>query len=178
VVLLAGKEKIDQLNYSKKMHFGLIKDADGVSLERISFKNSTDAPGNFRSAAAAAGFATPGYKNSQWIEESPSAEEVFLLSKTFSPDNDGFEDVLSINYHFAKPGLVANTSIFTDKGVLVRRIQKNQTLASEGTVVWDGLNEQNEKASLGIYVIYMEVFDLRGNVRKYRKSCALATKLN
>ena len=178
VVLLAGNERIDQLNYSEKMHFGLIKDAEGASLERSSFKNPTNASGNFRSAAAIAGFGTPGYKNSQYAEETSTTDEVALTSKTFSPDNDGFEDALSINYHFAQPGLVANTSVFTDQGVLIRRIQRNQTLAGEGSVVWDGLTEQNEKASVGIYVVFMEVFDLKGNVKKYRKACVLAAKLD
>ena len=178
VVLLANNERIDMLSYSEKMHFPLIKDPEGVSLERSSSKRATNEPGNFRSAAASAGYATPGYKNSQHAEEIESKEEVSLASKTFSPDNDGFEDVFILNYRFQESGLVANAWIYNDQGILIRKPVKNQTLSAEGSIIWDGLNELNEKVPVGIYLIYLEVFDLKGNVKKYRKNFVLASKLN
>ncbi|WP_423148507.1 lamin tail domain-containing protein [Rubrolithibacter danxiaensis] len=178
VVLLSENERIDLLIYSEKMHFALIKDPEGVSLERSSYKTPTNEPGNFRSAAATVGFATPGYKNSQFNQLSESKSDVALQSKTFSPDNDGFEDILTINYHFPGQGRIANVTIYTDKGSLVRRLYKNLSLAAEGSLIWDGLNEWNQKAQIGVYVLFMEVFDLNGNVKRYRKNFVLAGKLN
>ncbi|WP_256012965.1 lamin tail domain-containing protein [Desertivirga xinjiangensis] len=178
LVLLAGENRIDQFSYTAKMHFALIKDPEGISLERVSYKRPSDEPGNFRSAASSVGFATPGYKNSQSVEPFPSEDAVFLLSKTFSPDNDGFEDALLINYKFPEAGLVANATIYNDKGVLIRKLAKNTTLANEGSITWDGLDEKSRCADMGIYVLCFDVFDLKGNIRKYRKSCVLATKLN
>src|SRR5690606_26887690 len=104
VVLLSDNVLIDQLYYVENMHFPLIKDPEGVSLERSSFTVNTNEPGNFRSAAASVGFATPGYKNSQYIEAVSEVEELQLVSETFSPDNDGFEDALQVLYHFKEPG--------------------------------------------------------------------------
>src|SRR5690606_3204425 len=59
--------RIDQLDYTEKMHFSLLKSVDGVSLERSFFNDDTNKPGNFRSAASTAGYATPGFKNSQYL---------------------------------------------------------------------------------------------------------------
>ena len=111
------------------------------------------------------------------IEDIESETELSLASKTFSPDNDGFEDALSLNYRFNQAGLVANSAIYNDRGVLIKRIAKNLTLATSGTLTWDGLDENSSKAAVGIYIVYFEVFDLNGKVRKYRKSCVLAAKL-
>ncbi|MBC8052065.1 MAG: lamin tail domain-containing protein [Sphingobacteriaceae bacterium] len=178
VLLISGQTKIDQLNYSEKMHFALIKDPKGVSLERTSFSNPANEAGNFRSAAAIAGFATPGYKNSQFVEEmSQQSNEIELLSKTFSPDNDGFEDALFINYHFKDAGKVANVSIYSDKGVLIKKLAKNITLAAEGTLVWDGMKDDEQRAAIGIYIVYFEIFNLKGQTKKYKKACVLASKL-
>ncbi|WP_207424068.1 lamin tail domain-containing protein [Desertivirga brevis] len=177
VVLLSSGVRADQFSYSAKMHFPLIKNAEGVSLERVSFNRPAGEPGNFRSATSVAGFATPGYRNSQYADILAGDEEVSLVSKTFSPDNDGFEDVLTLLYHFEEAGLVANASVFNDKGVLVRKLCKNGTLAAEGAFIWDGMDDHAARASVGIYVLYLEVFDLSGKVKRYKKSCVLAAKL-
>ncbi|HYK76857.1 MAG TPA: hypothetical protein VEV16_07765, partial [Daejeonella sp.] len=178
VILLSNNVRIDQLDYTEKMHFPMIKNPKGVSLERSSLKRPTNDSGNFRSAAASVGFATPGYKNSQFLDEPSLTEEFSLLSKTFSPDNDGFEDQLQINYRLDKPGYVANINIFNDKGILVRKLCRNLTLALAGSFNWDGLNDFAELSPTGIYLIYAELFDLDGQVKRFRKTCVLASKLS
>ncbi|MGB4775360.1 MAG: lamin tail domain-containing protein, partial [Daejeonella sp.] len=178
VILLSNNVRIDQLDYTEKMHFPLIKDKEGVSLERSDFKRPANETGNFRSAASSVGFATPGYKNSQYSENGKTDEELTLSSKTFSPDNDGFEDVLQISYKFDKPGLVANVTVYNNQGVIIRKLIKNTSISTDGVFVWDGLNEFNERAAIGAYIIYADFFDLDGKIKKYRKTCVLATKFN
>lgn len=178
VILLSNNIRIDQLDYTEKMHFPLIKDKQGVSLERSDFKRPANETGNFRSAASSVGFATPGYKNSQYHDNEKNSEELTLSSKTFSPDNDGFEDVLQINYKFDKPGLVANVTVYNNQGVSIRKLIKNISISTDGVFVWDGLNEFNERAAIGAYIIYADFFDLDGKIKKYRKTCVLATKFN
>ncbi|HEY0899353.1 MAG TPA: hypothetical protein VGD90_08455, partial [Sphingobacteriaceae bacterium] len=178
VMLLSNDQVIDHFSYSEKMHFKLIKDPEGVSLERSNVNRPTNEAGNFRSAAASVGYATPGYQNSQFVEEVSSEEEVALMSKTFSPDNDGFEDALEIQYQFAEPGWVANAIVVTDRGAPVRKIARNMTLSATGVITWDGLNDTDQKAPVGIYVLYFEIFNQKGQVKKYRRSFALAARLN
>ncbi|HEY0056447.1 MAG TPA: hypothetical protein VGB63_13920 [Pedobacter sp.] len=179
VVLISKDNRIDQLNYFEKMHHRIINEYKGISLERASFTNPTNEAGNFRSAASPVGFATPGYKNSQAISGNKEhTQEVQLLSKTFSPDGDGFEDALQLNYNFPDAGMIANATIYSDRGTAIKHLVKNATLSTNGTIVWDGLNDNDQKASVGIYIIYLEVFNLKGEVKKYRKPCVLAAKLN
>lgn len=179
VVILKDSIRLDQFNYDKSMHFALLKDVKGISLERSSFKEPTNAQGNFRSATAASGYATPAGKNSQYLEDLPiAAEEIFLPQQTFSPDNDGFEDVLRIQYKFAEPSKVANITIYSDQGKLIKKLINNETLNMQGEWLWDGLDEKNQKSKTGIYVIYFEIFDLNGNVKKFKKTTVLASKFN
>ena len=178
VILLSNNLIIDQFNYSEEMHFPLIRNAEGISLERTMFNRPTNDAGNFRSAAASTGFATPGYKNSQFTDELNSDEEFTLSSKTFSPDNDGFEDELQINYHFVNPGLVANISVYNDKGILIKKLAENLTLSSAGIINWNGFDEFSRLLPVGIYLVYAELFDLEGKLKKYRRTIVLAQKFN
>ena len=177
-VLISEGKRIDDLTYTEKMHSPLLKITEGVSLERSKLKRPSNEPGNLRSATAASGYATPGYQNSQFSEHISEAQELSLTSKTFSPDNDGFEDLLEISYRFSKPGKIATVSIFNDKGLLVKRLLKSLSLNQEGLFVWDGLNEQNDLAPGGIYLLQAEIFDLDGHVQKINKAFVLARRFN
>ncbi len=179
VVILKDTTRLDQLDYNKSMHFALLKDVEGVSLERTSFTAPTNAIGNFRSATAASGYATPADKNSQYLEDlANTTEEISLPVQIFSPDNDGFEDILRIQYHFAEPSKVANITIYNTEGRLIKKLISNQTLNTEGQWIWDGLDDSSTKAKTGIYILYFEIFELNGNVKKYKKTAVLASKFN
>lgn len=173
-VLLSGSAVIDQFSYTDKMHLALLRDVKGVSLERSSFKRGANEPGNFRSAASTVGFATPGYKNSQFLEDVELGSEVTLPVQVFSPNNDGVDDVLQINYKFDQPDLIANVTILNDRGIVVKRLLRNQPIGLEGTLIWDGTTDTNSAALTGIHFIYFEIFGLDGTVKKFRKTCVVA----
>lgn len=166
----------DGFSYTEDMHFGLINDPDGVSLERIDFNRNTNDPTNWHSAAESAGWATPGKENSQYYPGQITSDMVNVEPEIFSPDNDGIDDILTINYSMDEPGIVANVTIFDSQGRIVRHLAQNELLAAEGTISWDGLNNQREKARIGMYIIYFETFDLEGNVSGIKESCVLASK--
>jgi hypothetical protein len=67
---------------------------------------------------------------------------------------------------------------FYDQGVLIKKLLNNFTLNAEGTFIWDGLNEQNQLATVGIYLVNAEIFNLAGKTKRYRKSFALVSKFN
>ncbi len=173
----AGGTVIDNLKYTSKMHFPLLVSTKGVSLERIDFNRSTDDRTNWNSAAEAVGFATPAYRNSQYLQADGGSGWV-VSNPLFSPDNDGYNDVLNISYKLDEPGKAANVFIYDSKGRLIRHLVRNEQLATDGVISWNGINDDNEKASIGIYVIYIEAFNLSGKVNKYKLSCTLAGKLN
>jgi hypothetical protein len=175
-VLISKGQKIDDLSYTEKMHFQLLKTKEGVSLERSKLSRPNSDTGNLRSATSASGFATPGYKNSQYADEPVAQENFSLASKIFSPDNDGYEDLLEMNYRFPSPGKIANVSIFNVHGVLIKRLLKNFTLNSEGSFIWDGFNEQSQPAPPGIYLLQADFFDTDGQISKFSKPFVLAVK--
>ena len=177
-VLISSGKLIDQLSYDEKMHFALIKNTEGVSLERSKLHKPASEAGNLRSATSASGGATPGYQNSQKSVELETNEDFSIVTKTFSPDNDGFEDVFEMKYKLAAAGEIANVSIYNDQGNLIKKLLNNFTLNTEGTFIWDGLNEQNQLATVGIYLVNAEIFNLAGKIKRYRKSFALVSKFN
>ncbi|MBA3705980.1 MAG: hypothetical protein H0W84_08810, partial [Bacteroidetes bacterium] len=90
---------------------------------------------------------------------------------------DGMNDIVNIHYQLDTPGSLANVNIYDSKGRLARTLVQNQLLGINGTFSWDGINDDREKSRIGIYIIYVEVFDLSGQIKHYKKTCVLATKL-
>ncbi|NOX87115.1 MAG: hypothetical protein GXO86_14350 [Chlorobi bacterium] len=168
---------IDVFNYSEDLHYPLLQYVDGVSLERTNFDSPTQDPANWHSAAESAGFATPAYKNSQFVATGETTDEITIDPEIFSPDNDGYQDILSIKYRFDQAGYMMSVIIFNQAGQKIRQLVNNEYLGTEGVVNWDGIDDQNRKAPVGIYVFYIRVFDTQGNVKEYKKTGVLATKL-
>lgn len=173
----AAGDTLDQLNYSDAMHFALLKSVDGVSLERVDPNRPASDNSNWQSAAAAVNFATPGYENSQYAPAPEAKGEITIDRAIFSPDNDGHQDVLTVAYQFDAPGFVGTMKVFDIAGREVRTLMNNELLGTSGAVSWDGMMEGNELARIGPYIIYMEAYDLAGNVEKFRKTVVLAHRL-
>lgn len=173
-VLLPDSAVCDYFSYDSDMHYPLIKDEDGVSLERIDYNRSSNDNTNWHSGAENVGWATPGAENSQYYPGMLSDEMITLTPDVFSPDNDGVDDVLNISYALDGPGYVGNITIFDREGRVVKYLMQSELLSTEGIITWDGTNNNREKAPIGVYVIYFEVFDLDGNVSGVKKSTVVA----
>lgn len=172
---------IDSFQYNKELHSPLLDDLNGVSLERISPDRPTNDGGNWHSAASAVGFATPTYENSQLIDTTAREETqdiIFLPNPRFSPDSDGFEDILLIEYQVDKPGFLLNLHVFDAQGRLVRRLVRNEVLATSGTFKWDGSINMGEKARTGIYILWAEIHQPDGVVQRQKEVFVLAGQLD
>ena len=168
---------VDNFSYKETMHFALLNSFDGVSLERIDYNRPTSDVTNWHSAAEDVGFATPGYENSQYLKTNNDGGAITIDPLTFSPDNDGVDDVVNITYNFPDPGYVASFIIYDAKGRLVKNLVRNELLGTSGTYSWDGIKENNEKANIGIYIIFVEAFDLKGDVKSFKRTAVLAGHL-
>ena len=172
-----GNIIVDTLNYSEEMQFPLLLYYDGVALERINPEMPSSDKNNWHSAAESVGFGTPGYQNSQYVSTQSSSDEIVIVPEIFSPDNDGSDDVINIKYKFTEPGYVMSVTIFNSSGYLIKDLVNNEYLGTEGSVSWDGIQNNNSKAPVGIYVFYITVYDTSGIVKKYKKIGVLASKL-
>lgn len=152
---------MDQLIYSDSWMFKLLDNNDGKSLERMDPDLPTQSKENWHTAAEAIGFGTPGGRNSQYYPALYNGE-VNLTSETISPDNDGFEDVLQINYQMNTTDLLATIKIFDDRGRIIKTITQNELLGTSGTIQWDGIREDGQKARIGTYVLLFEAIDING----------------
>ncbi len=169
---------IDLFHYSDKMHFPLLEYTDGVSLERILFSEPADEPSNWHSASEQSGFGTPGYKNSQAVDTDSTGFEITIEPEIFSPDNDGYNDVTEIKYKFDEPENSLSVFIFDKNGNLIRKLTENKYLGTAGgSIIWDGITDENTKAPVGIYMVFIRLVRLDGTVQKMKKTVVVAAKL-
>ncbi len=167
---------LDRFAYLDDWHFPNLDDDEGVSLERQDFDRPTQDENNWHSAASTVLFATPGYENSQILVPGEPTQEVTIEPETFSPDQDGVDDVLSINYLFNTSGWNLRINVFDSKGRLVRELLPNTLLSTDaGTFTWDGTNDNNNKVDVGIYVLLIEAINPNtGEVKNFKIGCVVA----
>lgn len=149
---------IDSLSYSEDWHFSLLNDKNGVSLERLNPDVFVHIGANWHSAAAVNGFATPGYLNSQTYVPVKSDDVFNPVCRTLSPDGDGFQDVLIIQYQMPGNDYVCTLKVFDLNGRQIRHVLNNQSLATNGQLIWDGLTEGGDHPDSGIYIVSVDAF--------------------
>ena len=168
---------VDSLYFSEDYQNPFIDDLNGVALERIDFNAPSNDKNNWHSAAQAVKFGTPTYRNSSAYSNEITDDGVIQLpSNTLSPDGDGFEDFLLINYNIDAIGYVGNFAIYDAQGRFIKQLVNNELLMQEGTIQWDGSNEAGEKCLVGPYIIFAEIFNPDAKVKRYKKTCILAAK--
>ncbi len=178
-LLTNSLQTIDGMTYDESMHYALLNNPEGISLERISYDISSFDKSNWHSSAIpgknAEGFGgTPTYENSQKSKGLSNESEWSLSPETFSPNNDGFDDYLEIKYKLKEVGSTASISIYDSRGRLVINLSNNILLELEGQQIWDGIDQKGNKANIGIYIIYIEVVNLNGNVEHHKLTAVLA----
>jgi len=168
--------RYDQFSYDENMHFPLLTDKSGVSLERIDFNRPANDRTNWTSASTKLN-ATPAYRNSQFVSGNANNEHLNAEPECFSPDDDGYKDVLNIHYSLDESGYTGNLFLLNSSGVMVKQLLKNEILGATGISSWNGFTDKNEKAPTGIYIAYFEAFNLKGDTKNYRCVFVLGGKL-
>jgi hypothetical protein len=158
---------IDVLGYHSDMHHPLLNSVDGVSLERISPNLE-----QWQSASSTSGYGTPTYQNSQYFIPN-SFGEVTVIPEVFSPNNDGYEDFLSINWEFERSDLMASISVYNSDGILINVLINNELIGNSGTQFWNGTDERGMKLSSGIYIVLLDVLSDDGFVNQFKKVVVL-----
>jgi len=174
-IILYNREldKIDELKYNDDMHYSLLSANEGVSLEKIDPESESGEKGNWHSASGSAGWGTPGAPNSVYSDIPSQEDNVVFSSTKISPDNDGFEDLLTIKMAFRGTGNVVSLSVFDETGSLVKKITVNQLAGSEATFVWDGTASDGSLVRTGIYIILINMYNDSGKTRQWKKVCTV-----
>jgi len=167
---------IDRVAYSDQWHSPFLKSVEGVSLERISPQGPSNESINWTSAAAAAGFATPGFANSQCRARSSWVQGVVRVDPPAFQPGDSHQEFVQIQYQLEGFGWVGNVRIFDQECHPVKTIASNETLPSEGFFVWHGDRDDGRKARLGYYVVWFEVFNSEGLVHAFLNRVAVVSR--
>jgi hypothetical protein len=178
IVILKNIENkdVDRFKYNTSLHSSLLDNTKDVSLERINASTKTQDKNNWYSASKMVGYATPTQKNS--AELNLNLDNIKVEPEVFSPDQDGYNDILTLTYKFDEPASVANLHIYNAEGRIVKTILKDEILKEKGFFIWDGTDSNGNKASVGIYFIILDVVETNGRKTIFKEKCVLATPLN
>jgi len=161
---------IDELNYSDDMHYPLLPVKTSVSLERVDPRSPSSATGNWHSASSDANHATPGLVNSQFRNLDTTDNNIIrLFPALISPNNDGLDDLLTIQYQFAETGNQLSAFVFNQNGQLLSTIIDNRLCGTAGSFSWNGFDAKNNRLPAGVYVVLIETFNLSGKTQRLKK---------
>ena len=172
ILINAAGNIIDRVSYNADWHFSLIENAEGIALERLHPNGNSQDKHNWHSAAYTAGYGTPGYVNSQRSSDANDGE-VSVSPKLVTPNNDGIDDFATIQYQFSNPGNVASIVIFDANGRKIKQLQQTVLCGNSGAFNWDGLDDNNKKPPPGIYIIFTETVNVKGQHHRYKNVVAL-----
>ena len=178
VVIVTGiqGEIIDEVAYSEKWHFPLIRNKEAVALERIDPAGLSADAANWHSASSTSGYGTPAYRNSQSVQEAGDENLVSIRPSVFSPDGDGMDDQCFIHFNLPSAGFVAQVTIYNLQGLAVRKLTQGILPGATGYRTWDGLNDKGQANPPGPYIILTTLFNLEGQVRKSKLVVVLASE--
>ncbi len=171
---------IDSVYYDQSWHNSNIADHRGIALERIRPTGPSNDPSNWSSSTTLSG-GTPGFENSIYQPEAPAPERVGITfsSNPFSPDGDGFEDHLIINYRLDETDYMMKVTIFDRYGRRIRRLADGIPSGPEGSLIWDGRKDDGSRNRIGIYIVVFEAYDSTvGRDLALKETVVLARRLN
>jgi hypothetical protein len=159
-------EIVDEFYYSESLHSKGISDKKGVALERIHYDLPADVAGSWASASSLSGSGTPGYVNSQYSAhtdiDNPENNSIAIEYPTFGEDRYG------IRYQLDKSGYNGRLFIYDTSGRRVNAVLNNELLGNQGVIYWSGQSESGQPLHPGIYIVYLEIFDMAGVVHKFK----------
>lgn len=162
--------------YHQSWHHPLIDNAEGVALERISITDTAHGSVNWASASGSTGYGTPGVKNSQEGPKNSKEDSLLIIEKSvFSPDADGYDDLLNMEIHPDKPGYTVQVWLYNERGLMLRTLIPQVTIGLDyNQFSWDGTNMDGEQVPLGRYIIFAKFLHPTGQVQLIKKSVVVA----
>lgn len=168
---------IDSVAYSPSWHSPSVTDQTGRSLEKIAPGLRSNDARSWSTCVLGVG-GTPGCTNSIFTIALPAKAQVSCSPNPFSPDGDGMEDFSVIHYELPTDVATVSIKLFDVKGRLIRHLVNNEPSGASNNVVWDGLDEERQKARVGPYVVLIVGLNqLGGNVYSAKGIVVLAAKL-
>lgn len=152
------------------------RDAEaGVSLERINPSVSSQLSNNWAAAVAPSG-STPARKNSIYIDQPVQTSAISIHPNPFSPNGDGFEDFSIIRFSLPVQTAFITVDVFDVVGRKIRRLSDQQPVGQDGSLVWDGRDEESRIARIGVYIVLFRLFEANRDLFKELKATVVLVK--
>jgi hypothetical protein len=170
----SNNQVIDRVDYRQSWSNGVA----GTSIERIAMQAPSDDPLNWAASLDTTG-STPGRVNTRALPANNSQNSALLMLQPnpFSPDGDGHEDVLTIQYTLDQADSRLDLKIYDVRGRLIRRLANNEPAGYSGEKLWDGKDDHGRVMPTGLYIIYLEALGKGGTrIQSTRRPVALARR--
>jgi len=168
---------IDSLEYAPSWHHPGVTDHVGRSLEKINPTLRSSDPRSWNTCTRPTG-GTPGEQNSIYSGSLPTGSKLSFTPNPFSPDNDGHQDFTIIHYEIPIDVSTISIRVYDIRGRLIRQLATHEAAGARGDIVWDGRDDENQKARIGMYIVYLEALDIKGGVLETAKGVVvLAARL-
>jgi len=96
---------------------------------------------------------TPGKENSLYYDQIPKKGSIQYFPNPFSPDGDGFDDILNILCCFPYEQAIVKVEIFDMAGRNIATPYWNQYVSQEILLLWDGYQKNRIPAKIGMYLV-------------------------
>lgn len=154
---------IDSVYFRPSWHNPGVSGTKGRALEKVHPRLEANDPRNWGTCVMGIG-GTPGKQNSLHLDVPESAARLSFSPNPFSPDGDGREDVVLIQYDLPSHIMMIRVRIYDVAGRLVRTLVNYEPGAPRGEKIWDGYDDERQKARMGMYVVLLEAMNESGGV--------------
>jgi hypothetical protein len=162
MLIASNGDTLDYIEYRDDFQNKLLRNYEGYSLEKINSTNPFFAPDNWTSSAV---MATPGYENSQQVSSTSYESKSFYCAPCHASVNlNGVNDFVLLHLNPLTQGAFGSMRIFGLNGDILANIFINQLLSYENTFKWNGLKQNGEVLTDGIYVAVAEWWTSDGKV--------------
>jgi hypothetical protein len=165
--------RVDMALFHPDMHLDMVFESRGISLERVAWNRPGTDPANWHSAASIENYATPGRINSQTSSEGIVDQRLVVEPTVFSPNNDGYKDLLHVRLSAATAGHVVRVWITNVSGSMVRVLANNDVAGTRSWYPWEGEDDGGRMVPGGLYVVHAEGFQQETG-EHWREKAALA----
>jgi hypothetical protein len=158
------------------MHFSLLSNHEGVALEKTDPNNKSEEKLNWHSASGSSGWGTPGAPNSVFAEIPSTNDKIALSSSKITPDDDGYEDFLTIKLNLSGIGNIVSLIVYDEAGNYVRKIASNMLVSVNTSLIWDGTADDGTLVNTGIYILLINLYNDTGKTERWKKVCTVIRK--
>ena len=169
---------LDNVHYLDDWHNELLDITKGVSLERIDKTADSNDENNWESAVSGSCYATPSYQNTNTRIAVEQTGTISVEPKSFSPDGAGEYLFTQIFYELDEPNYSMNIMIYDERGREINHLVKSEIVGQADCFKWNGTTENGDKAPIGIYVVYVEIFNPEGDLKSFKETCVVGGKLD